>query len=81
VPVARAANTGVSGFIDAKGNILDTSNIFTEAYLTRRIVPGTEKTFYTRFGDIFAYLCVLLTIVLLANVPKISAKSKTPNSK
>jgi apolipoprotein N-acyltransferase len=74
VPVARAANTGVSGFIDAKGHILDTSKIFTEAYLTHRIVPGTQKTFYTRFGDIFSYLCVLFTIVLLA---KLSRKTRS----
>jgi apolipoprotein N-acyltransferase len=70
VPVARAANTGVSGFIDAKGHILDTSKIFTEAQLTHRIVPGIQKTFYTRFGDLFSYLCLLFTIVLLAIIPK-----------
>jgi apolipoprotein N-acyltransferase len=77
VPVARAANTGVSGFIDAKGHVLDSSKIFTEAQLTHRIIPGTHKTFYTRFGDLFSYLCVLLTIVLLARTPKKSAKSHT----
>ncbi len=66
VPVARAANTGISGFIDAKGRILETSGIFTEAHLTRTLVPGTVKTLYTRFGDIFAYLCALASIFLLA---------------
>jgi apolipoprotein N-acyltransferase len=66
VPVARAANTGVSGFIDAKGRILGTSNIFTEAHLTRRIEPGHEKTFYTRSGDLFSYLCVFVIILALA---------------
>jgi apolipoprotein N-acyltransferase len=67
VPIARAANTGVSGFIDAKGRIPETSDIFTEAYLTRDITPaGGNKTFYTRYGDVFAYLCVLASIVLLA---------------
>ena len=59
VPIARAANTGISGFIDAKGHILETSGIFTEAQLTRTLVPGTTKTFYTRFGDVFAWLCVV----------------------
>ncbi len=55
VPVARAANTGISGFIDAQGHILATSGIFTEAHLTHTIIPGTEKTFYTRYGDLFSY--------------------------
>ena len=70
VPVARAANTGISGFIDAKGRILETSGIFTEAYLTRTLVPGSTKTFYTRYGDVFAWLCVLVTVVVVLPLPR-----------
>ena len=66
VPVARAANTGISGFIDSRGRILETSGIFTEAELTRKLVPGTEKTFYTRYGDLFSYACVIFSLILLA---------------
>jgi apolipoprotein N-acyltransferase len=72
VPVARAANTGVSGFIDSKGHILATSNIFAAASLTQRIIPGAKKTFYTRYGDIFSYACVLFTLALLAIKPRAS---------
>lgn len=70
VPIARAANTGISGFIDAKGRILETSGIFTEAELTHRLVPGAERTFYTKYGDLFSYACVLFSLVLLARLPK-----------
>ncbi len=70
VPVARAANTGVSGFIDAKGHILAASGIFTEAYVTHALTPGASRTFYTRFGDVFSYLCVLFSVVMLIRVPK-----------
>jgi apolipoprotein N-acyltransferase len=70
VPVARAANTGVSGFIDAKGRIFDTSAIFTKAYLTRTLSLGGDKTFYTRYGDVFSYLCLLASIFLLAKLPR-----------
>jgi len=66
VPVARAANTGISGFIDSKGNILETSAIFTEACLTRAIAPGGKKTFYTAHGDLFAYACLAISLLLLA---------------
>jgi apolipoprotein N-acyltransferase len=66
VPIARAANTGISGFIDAKGRILETTGIFTEAYLTRSLSPSTKKTIYTRYGDIFSWLCLLASIALLA---------------
>ncbi len=66
VPVARAANTGISGFIDANGRILATSGIFTEAVLTRTVAAGAAKTFYTRYGDLFSYLCALAGMTLLA---------------
>jgi apolipoprotein N-acyltransferase len=66
VPIARAANTGISGFIDAKGRILETTDIFTEAYLTRSLSASTKKTIYSRYGDIFAWLCLLASIALLA---------------
>jgi len=70
VPVARAANTGISGFIDAKGKILQTSGLFVEADLMQALAPGSTKTFYTRYGDIFSYLCVIFTLILLAKRPK-----------
>jgi apolipoprotein N-acyltransferase len=70
VPVARAANTGVSGFIDAKGRILATSDIFTEATLTRTLVPGSTKTFYTRYGDVFAWLCVVGAVAAIIPWPR-----------
>jgi apolipoprotein N-acyltransferase len=70
VPVARAANTGISGFIDSQGRILEASGIFTEAYLTHKLVPGYKKSFYTRYGDLFSYGCVFLTLIMLATVPR-----------
>ncbi len=66
VPVARAANTGISGFIDAKGHILSASGIFSEAQSTRNISPGLAPTLYTAYGDIFSYLCVLVSLAFLA---------------
>ena len=70
VPVARAANTGISGFIDANGRILETSAIFTTAHLTRTLAPGRTKTFYTRYGDVFSYLCILASFALLTRLPR-----------
>lgn len=72
VPVARAANTGISGFIDAQGNILVTSDIFTEARLTRTLTPGGKKSFYTRYGDLFSYACAIFILLLLAIRPRFS---------
>ncbi len=69
VPVARAANTGVSGFIDAHGHILNTSGIFRETFLTQKINVGAEKTFYTRYGDLFSYACLLFILLMLVLKP------------
>ena len=64
VPFARAANTGISGFIDASGQISNTSDLFTAAANSAMMTPRTTTTFYTRYGDVFAWLCLLATIVL-----------------
>ncbi len=54
VSIARAANTGISAFIDAKGEIRKRSGLFTQEALVGQIGPRIEKTFYTRYGDVFA---------------------------
>jgi apolipoprotein N-acyltransferase len=61
VPFARAANTGISGFIDATGRIFDTSDLFVPSARTASLVPRIGTTFYTRHGDVFAWLCVGFT--------------------
>lgn len=67
-PVIRAANTGVSGFIDTKGRIVGKSDIFVEAKMTEELSIGSEdKTFYTKFGDLFAFLCIISSVILIAN--------------
>lgn len=62
VPFARAANTGISGFIDAHGRILKQSPLFTEAALTESLHPGIRQTFYTAHGDVFAIGCVIIAL-------------------
>jgi apolipoprotein N-acyltransferase len=67
VPVIRSANTGISGFIDDRGRILNSSAIFTETSLTEEVMIGGSKSFYTRYGDMFAFLCILSSVLLLFN--------------
>ena len=66
VSFARAANTGISGFIDPTGRILEATPIFSEATLTRTIPVSRTPTFYTNYGDVFAYACVIIAAALLA---------------
>lgn len=57
--LARAANTGISGFIDPAGRILISTPLLEEAVVTRTVPLISEKTFYTRFGDLFAQACLV----------------------
>jgi apolipoprotein N-acyltransferase len=59
---ARAANTGISGFIDPFGHVLQRSGIFTEETLAGEIRTGGPRSFYTTYGDLFAYACVILAL-------------------
>jgi apolipoprotein N-acyltransferase len=63
---ARAANTGISGFIDSQGRILSATPIFEERAVTGVISTERTVTFYTSYGDVFAYACVIITGLLAA---------------
>ena len=56
--LARAANTGISGFIDPVGRILTSTQLLEEAALVRPLPMMRYLTFYTRFGDVFALACL-----------------------
>ena len=60
VCLARAANTGISCFIDARGQILWQSEVdVPEAHaLDLPLMPN--GSLYTRIGDVFAWACVIL---------------------
>jgi apolipoprotein N-acyltransferase len=69
VPIVRAANTGITGMIDANGRILKATEIFVEEALLTTIHPSTTPiTIYSRFGDIFSFACIvgMIFISLLA---------------
>ena len=63
LPMARAANTGISAFICANGKIVDTTELFTREILQNEIKKKKKKTFYSQFGDIFAILLTVATII------------------
>jgi apolipoprotein N-acyltransferase len=80
VPVARAANTGISCFIDQYGRItgiVRTSNreVFIEGYLTQEIEVSGQRTFYTLHGDVFVYAVLIIAagIILSCFLPRKSS--------
>jgi apolipoprotein N-acyltransferase len=68
--IARAANTGISCFIDpygrVTGKVLDNNkDIFVKGYLTQEIPLSHKKTFYTLYGDILAYISLIVTVFMI----------------
>jgi len=63
--VARAANTGITGFIDPTGKIQKKGGIFAEEAMNGTIRLSSRKTFYTLYGDIFAWICSVSSILSL----------------
>ncbi len=67
-PLIRAANTGISGFIDSNGRIIAETSLFQQAILTTEIKTDRTLSFYTKYGDLFSYVCIVFSIILLANI-------------
>jgi apolipoprotein N-acyltransferase len=70
--IVRAANTGYSCYIDPTGKIIRGLKVYQRGYLLGEIEPRKNRSFYTRFGDWFAYLCIIATIILigLSRIPR-----------
>lgn len=64
--VVRAANTGISAVIDARGRVRQTSALFEEDIVVADVpvLTSSSPTLYTRFGDVFAGVCALGSMVL-----------------
>lgn len=69
-PVMRAANSGISGFIDSNGNIVAKTKLFERTYLVREIKKDATRTLYTRYGDIFSYFCIVISVTLFISFYK-----------
>jgi len=60
----RAANTGISGVVLPDGSVAARTDIFKKAYIVHEIPLVGTMTFYTRHGDVFAYLCLIAAIAI-----------------
>jgi apolipoprotein N-acyltransferase len=65
-PLVRAANTGISAYIDAQGKIVLWGGLFREEVLKASVnITKSPLTFYTRFGDLFAFLLLAFSSIKL----------------
>lgn len=63
--VVRAAQTGISCYIDPHGNIYDRIPYDTDGITARTIYANTDKTFYSENGDIIGMISYYVEILSL----------------
>lgn len=61
--VARSANTGTSGFINQRGDVLQSSKWWTEGVMKGDVHLNQRKTLYMILGDILGKLALIMAIV------------------
>jgi apolipoprotein N-acyltransferase len=73
VPIVRAANTGISGAIMANGTLQDETSLFVEAAQITKVTPRQGGlTFYSSYGDVFSWLCLMATgLIAITGLRKI----------
>jgi apolipoprotein N-acyltransferase len=64
--LVRAANTGISGFIDPAGRVLEASSLFKEDAMVRSVpVIRNYISFYTRYGDLPVLMSFIATMIIV----------------
>jgi apolipoprotein N-acyltransferase len=63
--LARAANTGISGFVDPYGRVLQKSDLFVSAVMVEDLRFLTIRTIYSRIGDVAGWVSIVLTAAAL----------------
>jgi apolipoprotein N-acyltransferase len=64
IPMLRAANTGISGVVDAYGRVETRSNLVVEAVIDATVPPALPPTPFARFG-----LLAVLPLIVIALIP------------
>ena len=70
----RCSNTGISAFVDPSGNIKSylKDNSGKKTYISGHLVDvavfNDTVTFYSLFGDVFAYICIFYFLLELTFV-------------
>ncbi|MBI4461455.1 MAG: apolipoprotein N-acyltransferase [Acidobacteria bacterium] len=62
----RATNTGITAVIDPFGRVVARTAEHERTALAAGFAPQRERTFYVRYGDWFAWLCLVVGVAALA---------------
>ncbi len=76
--IARSANTGISAFINRRGDIEQATNYWEPAVITKNIQLSSDITFFVRYGDYIGRVACFLALffMLMTFVRRKISKSK-----
>jgi apolipoprotein N-acyltransferase len=60
--LVRAANTGIPAVVDPRGRVVASTALFDRTVLVREVGLLAGRTFYSRYGDVFAWSCLAATL-------------------
>jgi apolipoprotein N-acyltransferase len=60
-PLLRAANTGITGYVDQTGKVIAKTDIFTTEWLNGTVRITQKMSFYSQYGDVFSILMCIWT--------------------
>jgi apolipoprotein N-acyltransferase len=76
--IARSANTGISSFVNQRGEISQATSWWTTDVIKASLNANSKLTFYTRHGDYIARTCGYLALLLvLLFIGRIIFKGRT----
>lgn len=67
--VVRSANTGISCFINQRGDVLQKTEWWTRTAIKSDIHLNDEITFYVKSGDVMAKLLCVVAVILSLTIP------------
>lgn len=66
--LVRAANTGISGFVDPLGHVLKSSSIFVDWAASAEVPLLEPVSFHSRYGYLFGPLCALAALIMASGL-------------
>lgn len=62
--IVRSANTGISGIINQRGDVLAQTNIDVSEAITSKVAMNNAITFYVRYGNYLGWISLLLSVMI-----------------
>jgi apolipoprotein N-acyltransferase len=74
--VARSANTGISGFINQRGDVLSKTEYWVEDVVKGQVYANPEKSFYAERKDFISNLAMFFSALLLLALVSLKLRKK-----